>query len=51
MVAFFMPLVSDRDVYAAATLVIDRHGGSALYYANGRVELLKDEGDEIGAET
>jgi hypothetical protein len=34
--------VSDRDIYATAKLVIDRHGKSATYYACSRADELLD---------
>lgn len=43
--------VSDRDIYATAKLVVDRHGKSATYYACGRADELLDKGDLEGAAT
>lgn len=43
--------ISDRDVFATAKLVVDRHGKSATYYACGRAEELLDKGDLEGAAT
>ena len=43
--------VSDRDIYATAKLVIDRHGGSATYFACSRADELLDKGDLEGAAT
>lgn len=43
--------VSDRDIYATAKLVIDRHGKSATYYACGRADELLDQGAVEGAKT
>jgi hypothetical protein len=43
--------VSDRDIFATAKLVVDRHGKSATYYACGRADELLDKGDLEGAET
>jgi hypothetical protein len=41
--------ISDRDILATALLVIEQHGPSALYYAKGRIEELRDQGAFTGA--
>jgi hypothetical protein len=37
------------DIYRAAKLVIDRHGGDAALYAAARTAVLAGEGDDAGA--
>lgn len=39
-----------RDILATAKLVIEQHGASALYFANGRIAELREQGAHTGAE-
>ena len=41
-------MVSNRDFYAAATLLIREHGAEAYSIARNRAEELKEAGDEAG---
>jgi len=43
--------VSDIDIYRTAKVVIDGHGGSALYLASIRESECRDRGDTAGVET
>ena len=40
--------VSDRDIYASASLLIREHGSEAHSIARNRAEELKTVGDEAG---
>jgi hypothetical protein len=42
-------MIADLDIYRAAKLVIDRHGGDAALYAAARTAVLAGEGDDEGA--
>jgi hypothetical protein len=42
-------MTDDLDIYRAAKLVIDRHGGEAALQAAGRADFLLEEGDAEGA--
>jgi hypothetical protein len=42
-------VVSDPDIFRAAKLLIDQHGGDAAIRAAQRVDNLADEGDLEGA--
>jgi hypothetical protein len=44
-------MISDRDVWAAALLIVKRYGDDALHEAAERADQLLDEGDMAGAET
>lgn len=44
-------MASDLDIYRTAKVVIDGHGGSALYLAHSRLDDCRDRGDREGAET
>ena len=43
------PMTDAIDIYRAAKLVIDRHGGEAALYAAARTVVLAGEGDVEGA--
>ena len=42
-------MIADRDIWAAAKILIDRHGGDAAIVASQRQDELLDEGDIDGA--
>jgi hypothetical protein len=42
-------VVSDRDIYRAANLLIDRHGGDALIVAAEMVDRMLEQGDPEGS--
>jgi hypothetical protein len=44
-------MISDRDVWAAAPLIVKRYGDDAMLEASERADQLLDEGDMAGAET
>lgn len=44
-------MTDDRDIYRAAKLVIDQHGGDAADFAMKRSEQLFDNDDAEGAAT
>jgi triphosphoribosyl-dephospho-CoA synthetase len=44
-------MISDRDVWQAAVLMVRRYGDDALLEASQRADQLLDEGDMAGAET
>lgn len=41
--------VSDLDIFRSAKVLINRHGGSAAYYAAGRADDMLDRGQLEGA--
>ena len=41
-------MISDRDIYASAALLIREHGSEAHSIATNRAEELKAAGDEAG---
>ena len=41
-------MISDRDIYASAALLIRKHGGKAHSIARNRAAELKAAGDEAG---
>ena len=43
-------MISDRDVWQAAVLLMKRYGDDAMLEAAQRAERLLDEGDMAGAE-
>jgi hypothetical protein len=43
-------VISDRDVWAAALLIVKRYGDGAMLEASQRAEQLLDDGDTAGAE-
>ena len=43
-------LIADAEVFKAARLIVDRHGALAADYAQGQIDELTAQGDEIGAE-
>jgi hypothetical protein len=44
-------MISDRDIWAAALLMVKRYGDDAMLEASERADQLLDEGDMAGAET
>jgi hypothetical protein len=44
-------VIPDRDVWAAAVLMVKRYGDDALLEAAERADQPLDEGDMVGAET
>jgi hypothetical protein len=44
-------VIPDRDVWAAAVLIVKRYGDDAMLEAAERADQLLDEGDMAGAET
>jgi triphosphoribosyl-dephospho-CoA synthetase len=44
-------VISDRDVWQAALLIVKRYGDDAMLEASQRADQLLDKGDMIGAET
>ena len=44
-------MVSERDIYATAFVLIRQHGEDATAWAVRRVDQLSDAGDEEGART
>jgi hypothetical protein len=44
-------VIPDRDIWAAALLMVKRYGEDAMIEAAERADQLLDEGDIIGAET
>jgi hypothetical protein len=44
-------VISDRDVWQAAVLVVKRYSDDAMLEAAERADQLLDEGDLAGAET
>jgi Family of unknown function (DUF6961) len=44
-------VISDRDVWQAALLIVKRYGDDATHEAAERADQLVDEGDMAGAET
>jgi hypothetical protein len=44
-------MIDDRDVWAAAVLMVKRYGDDAMLEAAERADQLLDEGDLTGAET
>jgi hypothetical protein len=44
-------LITDRDVWAAALLMVKRYGDDAMLEAAERADQLLDEGDMAGTET
>jgi hypothetical protein len=44
-------VIPDRDVWAAALLMVKRYGDDAMLEAAQRADQLLDEGDMAGAET
>lgn len=46
-----MAEISDRDIQAAALLVIKQHGASAGYFAASRADALADQGAHAGGRT
>jgi hypothetical protein len=42
-------MIPDRDIYWAAQLLVNRHGGEATAYAALRAQNLSDAGDLDGA--
>ena len=44
-------MISDRDVWQAALMMVKRYGDDALLEASDRADQLLDEGDMAGAET
>jgi hypothetical protein len=44
-------VISDRDGWAAALLILKRYGSDAMLEAAMRTDQLLDEGDMAGAET
>ncbi len=42
-------MIPDRDIWAAAKILIDRHGDDAAIVASQRQDELLDEGDVDGA--
>jgi hypothetical protein len=44
-------LIDDRDIWAAALLVVKRYGDDAMLEASERADPLLDGGDMAGAET
>jgi hypothetical protein len=44
-------MIHDRDVWAAALLMVKRFGDDAMLEAAGRADELLENGDMIGSET
>jgi hypothetical protein len=44
-------VIPDRDVWAAALLMVKRYGDDAMLEASERADQLLEEGDMAGAET
>ena len=44
-------MISDRDIWAAALLIVKRYGEDAMLEATARADQLLDEGDLAGTET
>ena len=44
-------MISDRDIWAAALLIVKRYGDDAIIEASQRADQILDEGDMAGAET
>jgi triphosphoribosyl-dephospho-CoA synthetase len=44
-------MISDRDVWATALLIVKRYGVDATLEATQRADQLLHEGDMVGAET
>ena len=44
-------MIDDRDVWAAAVLMVKRYGDDAMLEASERADQLLDEGDMAGGET
>jgi hypothetical protein len=44
-------MISDRDIWAAALLIVKRYGDDAMLEAAERADQMLDEGDVAGAET
>jgi hypothetical protein len=44
-------VISDRDVWAGALLMVKRYGDDAMLEVSARADQLLDEGDMAGAET
>jgi len=44
-------MISDRDVWAAALLMVKRYGEDAMLEAARRADKLLDDGDMAGADT
>jgi len=42
-------VIDDRDVWAAALLIVKRYGDDAMHEAAERADQLLDEGDMAGA--
>jgi hypothetical protein len=43
-------MISDRDIWAAARLIVKRYKGDAMLEAANRAEHWQEEGDMAGAE-
>ena len=43
-------MIEDRDIWAAALLMVKRYGADAMLEAAARADQLLDEGDIAGAE-
>ena len=41
-------MITDRDIYATANLLIKQHGDEASIYAAQRADELLDKGDFVG---
>jgi hypothetical protein len=44
-------MIPDRDVWAAALLMVKRYGDEAMREAEARAEQFQEDGDMAGAET
>jgi hypothetical protein len=44
-------MIPDRDVWAAAVLMVKRYGDDAMLESSMRADQMLDEGDMAGAET
>jgi hypothetical protein len=44
-------MIHDRDVWAAALLMVKRYGDDAMLAAAARADQLLEDGDTVGAET
>jgi hypothetical protein len=44
-------MISDREIWAAASVMVKRYGAEAMLEAATRGKRLLEEGDSLGAET
>ena len=44
-------MISDRDIWAAAMLMVKRYGDDAMLEASGRADQFLEDGDMAGAAT